>query len=492
MIRRTNSFGFAIVIAMFLSIATQTRGDDAPPAKQAAAKDPPAKVAPPGGTPPVKLTIYPAPAPRPSLKYHLLPDLKSRIRGNAAVYYGKVTAENNSTFGNRETMDKFERWHETPLADLRKDDANMATDGIENMLYRAARCESCDWQLPIHEEEFYTILLPEVQQTRQFAKILATRARIQIARGEFDGALRTFQSAYAMAQNVAEGETLVNGIVGIAISNILNIQLFEFVQQPKAPNLYWALTTLPRPLVNLRKGVEAELDALWLSFPEVRDLDSPRSPEEWRQTLFHFWEKAVRLADGDDPNIGKPVDLAAASLKEFATAKQALVERGLDPKVVEAMPAAQVVLIHTIRTYEDLRDDRLKWFLVSNPEALRGAEAIPDEPKDNRPRDDEQVEPESNVLAKLLLVASNDALIAAARLEREMAILRVVEALRIYGASHDGHLPQTLADVIEVPVPLDPITGKAFEYRLEVDTATLQVTPLRGRPTTYEIKMARP
>jgi hypothetical protein len=153
------------------------------------------------------------------------------------------------------------------------------------------------------------------------------------------------------------------------------------------------------------------------------------------------------------------------------------------------------VLVFTIRTYEDIRDDRLKWFFVSNPDALRGAEAVPEVIKDDGVKDDEPQQRGGNLLAKLLLAASNPALIAviaASRLDRDMAILRLVEAMRIYGAGHDDQLPPAIDDVSEVPVPLDPIAGKPFEYRLAGDTAILQVTPLRGRPATYEIKMARP
>ena len=150
--------------------------------------------------PPVKLTIRPAAAPRPALRYQLLPELKQRIRGNAAVYYGKVTAEHGAIFCRREMLDKIEHWRQAPLADLRKEDVDMGTSLVEAMLTRAARCETCDWQLPIHEEPFFTILLPEVQQTRQFARNLATRARIQIANGRFDEAIKTFQSGFALGE----------------------------------------------------------------------------------------------------------------------------------------------------------------------------------------------------------------------------------------------------------------------------------------------------
>jgi hypothetical protein len=47
------------------------------------------------------LVLYPAPAPKPVLKYLLLPTYLDRKPGNAAVWYGKVTAEQRKLFGNQ-------------------------------------------------------------------------------------------------------------------------------------------------------------------------------------------------------------------------------------------------------------------------------------------------------------------------------------------------------------------------------------------------------
>ena len=44
-----------------------------------------------------------------------------------------------------------------------------------------------------------------------------------------------------------------------------------------------------------------------------------------------------------------------------------------------------------------------------------------------------------------------------------------------------GELPAALADVTVVPVPLDPVTGKPFEYRLEGETAVLVGPATAGR-----------
>ena len=58
-------------------------------------------------------------------------------------------------------------------------------------------------------------------------------------------------------------------------------------------------------------------------------------------------------------------------------------------------------------------------------------------------------------------------------LDRRIAMLRTIEALRIYAAAHGGQLPDSLDEVNDVPVPLDPGTGKPFEYHRDGATATL-------------------
>ena len=189
-----------------------------------------------------RLTLYSAAQPRPALRYQLLPEFMDRIPGNAAFYYGKVTAEQTRFFSNRELLSKIDQWRAAPLAELRGDEVRLPLGSIEYFLERAARCEYCDWQLPIREEQFYAILLPELQQTRQFGRILGTKARIHIARGQFDEAVKTLQIGYATGQDAAEGETLVNGLVGISICSMISEQVMECVQQPDAPNLYLGLT----------------------------------------------------------------------------------------------------------------------------------------------------------------------------------------------------------------------------------------------------------
>jgi hypothetical protein len=436
---------------------------------------------------PVKLTIHPAAEPKPALKHQLLPGFAERIDGNAAVYYGKVTAEQMSFFSDRELADKIEKWRVAPLEDLRKDDVNLKLGTIAYYLDRAARCKYCDWQLPFRDEPFFEILLPDLQQTRQFARILGTKARIHIARGEYDQAVKTLQSGMAISQHVTAGETIINGLVGIAIAGIMCEQVTELVQRPDAPNLYWALTSLPRPLVDLRKGIEAEMSAVTLSYPDLKGVgEAEHSPEEWRRILLKFWGQFTRVMGDGGNAVQGPEVLVALSLRGYPMAKEDLVARGLPREKVEAMPVAQVVLLHTMQAYEELRDDIFKWYYVPYADGAAGiAEA--------QKRVDSQTGAwrETIPLASMLLPAVGNVRSSVVKLDRQIAVLRLIEALRIHGALHGGQLPGSLNDITAVPVPLDPATEEPFVYSLQNNTARLQGPELRGAALNYEITMVQ-
>src|SRR5262249_18336243 len=85
----------------------------------------------------------------------------------------------------------------------------------------------------------------------------------------------------------------------------------------------------------------------------------------------------------------------------------------------------------------------------------------------------------------------------ASRIDRRFAALRCLEAIRLYAATHDGKLPAALKDAGDLPTPVDPITGLAFEYEVKDDTARLKAPPVAGEPEpaqyalTYELSVRR-
>lgn len=78
--------------------------------------------------------------------------------------------------------------------------------------------------------------------------------------------------------------------------------------------------------------------------------------------------------------------------------------------------------------------------------------------------------------ATVLLPALARAAFAHARLARELAALRTVEAVRLHAAAHAGQPPAELAKIDLVPVPADPVTGKPFGYRIDGKTFVLEST----------------
>jgi len=434
--------------------------------------------------PTVKLVLHPAAEPRPALKYLLLPPVIDRRPGNAAVLYGKVTAEQQQFFGDKELWEKIVKWIDTPLKSFPKEEARgPLSGGPFKFLDRAARCEYVDWQLPLREEPFYQILLPELQQTRQFGRMLAAKARLHVAEGEFDKAVHTLQTGYALGRHVGQGQTLINGLIGMAISRMMCKQVETLIQHPGAPNLYWALTNLPDPLVDMRPGIETEWAMIYLSYPELRNLkDQDYTPEQWRTRLNKITTDIMSLT-GDAPGIRSELLTAALALKGYPMAKQALIDQGFKPDEVEAMPVPKVVLLHTMRTYEELRDDLFKWFAVPYYQAQEGMDKAEGNLRDGRRR---EVIP----FASILLPAIKAAHFAGARDERSIAVLRVVEAIRLYGATHDGNLPDTLSDIAEVPIPIDPTTGEPFVYQRTGKTAVLESPGGERQGLRYEITFA--
>jgi hypothetical protein len=93
-----------------------------------------------------------------------------------------------------------------------------------------------------------------------------------MAEGKFDEAVRALQTGYTLGRHVAQGQTLIHALIGMAICNMMSQQLEQLIQQPRAPNLYWCLTNLPRPLIDLRATWEGEMAWIYLSYPELRDL----------------------------------------------------------------------------------------------------------------------------------------------------------------------------------------------------------------------------
>jgi hypothetical protein len=435
-----------------------------------------------------KIVLHPAAEPRPALKYQFVFPVGERRATNAALLYDRILAERTQVFGaDVKFWEELEKWSHAPLADLRNADVRRKIRqfrDIANCLHEAAQSETCDWQFLVPGKNYYETLLPDTQQSRAFARILAPYVRWQMAEGNYDDAVDSFRSGYLCARNVGSGPFLVCSLVGAAVAGVMNGQAEQFIQLPDAPNLYWAFASMPRPLVDFRPAWESEMDSMYISFPELRVLDKKNYPPEYYRYLL---DQMTRKLAGFMNFKSDYLDAlrTAAILEGYPRAKRYLIAHGRSAAEVDAMPVPQVVLLYTMQFYNEARDEVFKWTYLPYSESHKRAEQF-----EQRLREIARTREEVIPLASLFLPALSAAKIAEARIERDLDALQILEALRLYAANHDGRLPDRLADITEVPLPTDPLTSQPFIYHREGTTAFLD--SFGPQPTSnlrYQIEM---
>lgn len=438
------------------------------------------------------LTISPKAAEPPALRYRLFPLASERKAGDAAPMYlrlGMERAPNEWTI----VTEKTDAWAKLSIDRLPRDEIRKFLDGRSydlRQMYLGARRQSCNWNYALDDKRIIWILLPDAQAMRSYIRPLVAQMRLQIADGKFEAAAETAATGLAISQHIADGPFLINGLVGIATATVVTDALFDFVGRPDAPNLYWSLTALPRPLIDLRHAFETEQRIPEMEIPELADMKRARLPGEWDA----IWQKIHSWVDdlSDLSDTGKKLKkanflgkMAEFVAKEVPDAKRYLKETvKLADAEIEAMTATQQIVLHFHHRFSELRDDGFKALYLPAHEAVKFHAAAEKRLKD-APSD------LATDLARHILPFVGKGQTAMVRLDRRIALLRVVEAIRMQ-AAQTGSLPSTLSGVTLVPIPLDPLTNKPFATRMDgtalVVSADYPETPALGVEVRIELK----
>jgi hypothetical protein len=434
------------------------------------------------------LAVSPAAAPVPALRYRLYPSEMERKPGNAVPMYLRFAHERNDA-RKKQLREKPEEWNKLPLEKLPVSEVKAFLDDVVlsynlRQLDLGARRKTAEWNYSLDAGDPVDLLLPDAQEMRMHAPLLVLKARAEVAEGHYADAVHTLETGFSFSQQVSQGDFLIQSLVGVALASQFADEVLELVERPGAPNLYWALTVLPRPLIDLRHANEYEQNMLEMQFPDMADLDRPRTPEQWDAALVRVRKEFERLNKLDpegntQPRVLKPGSMSsdpAAKSPDLPAARKYLTEVvGMTAANVEAMPPAQVLLVYLGHLYHAVRDDVFKGSYLPFPQGLAVNREI-----DLRFKS--LPDTEAARVARWFLPAVPKVQLAQARLERKLAALRVIETLRMHAAAHSGELPDRLDQVTVAPVPNDPGTGKPFEYRRDGATATL-ISHIPGEPS---------
>jgi tetratricopeptide (TPR) repeat protein len=201
----------------------------------------------------VELTLSPAKASEAAKKFQLLPTAGEQTDSDALPLYRKAV----ELLPQDLQRDKIDQWLKMPPKDLPLEQVKSTLDQFSStleLLKQAGLSKGCNW--PAGEIDAGT---EDLSRYRQAARILAVQTRLQIAQGLFDQAFSNIRTGIALARHLGEAPTLIHGLVGVAIGALMCKQVEEVIQYPDAPTFYWALQSLPKPLIDLNRQIELEL-----------------------------------------------------------------------------------------------------------------------------------------------------------------------------------------------------------------------------------------
>jgi hypothetical protein len=431
---------------------------------------------PPDSITTVRLHVQPKAEPKPALRYRFdFPFMKQRP-GNAALQYNTALSSLIDAKGSEPMAgdSTWTEWLKARPAEIPTEEANRFVSRFAKAIEYAelaATCESCDWQYPIRERGMGT-LMPGLSDMRFLWRILALKTRLDANADNIPEALRSLRIGFTMATHLGNARLLIHDLVAANGAAIMLDQVEALIENPRSPNLYWALTSLPEPLIDYKQAVKVESESMYAEFPELATLDERVLSDE---EVVRIWQKlagmmSVWMSVWETPSspLAARMLQAVEALKQYPAAKQWLRDQGLSAEAIDAMPPLYVVLRHENYHFTCLRDDVCKWFSVPYWQAAGRFQEAQDR-IDAATRNGQPGGALANTLSAFARVGY-----LRARLERDLAILRCVEAIRIYGAAHNGQFPPSLDDISEVPVPLDPLYGRAFSYELRDGMAVLE------------------
>jgi len=418
-----------------------------------------------------QLTVAPKGEPEYALEYVFETPYMDQRRGNGALLYESALTLMEGVKNDLVDFDedKISEWQGMEPEDMPLKEVREIVSRFDNAIHYAdlaSRCEYCTWEYPIREEGIRCVM-PKLGSFRHLTRILVLKARLAAADGDIAGAIDTLRIGISMGRDVGDGPFLIQGLVGIAVNAVMLRDMQHLIELPDTPNLYWALTSLPRPLVDMRRAMQVESDMLYVELPELKTLET----EVWSdEEALKLGRKITALVSGDwydeaegAESLMAKAGMLAGAIMVYPEAKKSLIERGRAVEEVEAMPPLQAILIYKHQQYRRVRDMLFKWCNLPYWQVKDGFK------KADQMLSEYMGGSKMDAIANVLMYtmpAIDRVCMLRSRFERDIGMLRCVEAIRMYAAEHGGKLPRSLDDISSVPVPMDPMYGRAFHYEV--------------------------
>ncbi|MBM3967589.1 MAG: hypothetical protein FJ308_21415, partial [Planctomycetes bacterium] len=267
-----------------------------------------------------KMTIQPMAESKPSLAIRFIPDPSEDLDGNAAIFYLKAMGflEQGPA---RDRLREIQRKAAEQAKAMGRDLGDVppisytttAPKDYPKQEVRDYLDSSLAFQVPIlREAQRYRnfsmdrnirlsdnpigYLLPEIQAIRDLARTQSIRCRLAIAENRTEDAIQIVGQQLAMSRHLGMDDFLVSSLVGNAVLAMATDDTLYLLEIANCPNLYWAFTQLPNPLLDIEKCISYERQFAYLQIPRLREVDTePKQETYWNDFLVDFSERTLDL-----------------------------------------------------------------------------------------------------------------------------------------------------------------------------------------------------
>lgn len=326
---------------------------------------------------------------------------------------------------------------------------------IRSELRRAVFRQTAGWQYPIFESPHFSILLPDVQETRLYARTMATFARAAILRNDLAKAEEWLLYSNGLARHVSETPFAICRMVAAAEMNDALNATAELIQHPRASNYYWDLTFFPESTNLIRDAVQSEAGGWENTVLALKNLDAIETESQWQKVAQEIQDNLVMLGDS---SFEKKSDYLLLGADWVARSREQLpvVVPGTDASSAKMSPAEVSVRYWWNRTQHF--GAQIESCLLLKPHQALKQLYSDDSTLEQIPKSEKIVKRGLGDLPQRMHVALT-------LLEQHVEMLRTIESIRDWSAKHDGKFPTTLNE-LTLAVADDPLTGKPFEWSL--------------------------
>ena len=335
---------------------------------------------------------------------------------------------------------------------------------VVDHLVLASRRPRCDWE-DIDPPPMADELAVRLGRMRQLAQLLRVCAIDEADTLRTADAIATVRAEYALAANVAHDQPLVGGLVGVGIEALAADTLCDLMNRRDAVNLYWPLCALRRPLISLPDVWAGEQQYVVSVVPVLkRGRTDDVAPRDWVD-LVNYTRALGLPAPAGVPALpagftGTPPEPLLGAAREYYART-----RHLSVAEVAGVDRDRLYSVYELEQFHIVNDEVALALGLPVSQALAAVDRLPQRLKDLR------IDPGN--LAMSSVPAVERMVRTFASVDRLLAAMTAVEAVRSYAATHGGQLPPSLAVITDTPAPVNPADGNPFRYEVDGGAATI-------------------